>query len=341
MLRGSLGAGLLLGALALPLSSAGPLAGREKGEPKVALPTPKKARTFELTYSATVTGLKPGQAARVWLPVASDKPGQQQAKIVKKVLPAKGKVGREPVFGNHILFVEAQAGPDGKVPLELTYAVKRFEVKGAVDKLAALTVMDLARFLRADALVPITGKPLELIKGKKLPEDVEGKARLFYDVVNRHMKYSKKGTGWGRGDSVWACDSKYGNCSDFHSLFLSLARSQKVPAKFEIGFPLPAKRGAGQIGGYHCWAFFRVEGKGWVPVDISEANKDPGLADYYFGNLTPDRVTFSTGRDLDLVPRQAGKPLNFFVYPYVEVDGKPWPQEKITTKFSYRDVKKE
>ena len=71
------------------------------------------------------------------------------------------------------------------------------------------------------------------------------------------MKYSKEGKGWGRGDSDWACDSKFGNCTDFHSLFISLARSQKIPAKFEIGFPLPDKRGAGDIPGYHCWAKFR------------------------------------------------------------------------------------
>src|SRR5262249_18742763 len=152
-----------------------------------------------------------------------------------------------------------------------------------------------------------------LLKGKKLPEDPMDKARVLYDVVNKHMRYSKEGLGWGRGDAVWACDSKYGNCSDFHSLFISLARSEKIPAQFEIGFPLPPKRGAGEIPGYHCWAFFRPKGKGWVPVDISEANKDPKKTDYYFGNLSEDRVTFSTGRDVDLVPKQAGKPLNFFV----------------------------
>jgi hypothetical protein len=72
-------------------------------------------------------------------------------------------------------------------------------------------------------------------------------------------------------------------------------------------------------------------------VDISEANKHPEMRDYYFGNLTEDRVAFSTGRDLTLVPKQDGGPVNFFIYPYVEVDGKVWPQNKIQKKFSYRD----
>jgi transglutaminase-like putative cysteine protease len=165
------------------------------------------------------------------------------------------------------------------------------------------------------------------------------KARVLYDVVNNHLRYGKDKAGWGRGDSVWACDSKTGNCSDFHSLFISLARSQKLPARFEIGFGLPEKHGRGEIAGYHCWAFFRPPGKAWVPVDISEANKDPKKRDYYFGNLTPDRVTFSIGRDIDLVPRQAGKSINFLVYPYVETDGKEYPQAKIEKTFTYEDAK--
>ena len=74
-------------------------------------------------------------------------------------------------------------------------------------------------------------------------------------------------------------------------------------------------------------------------MDISEANKNPEMADYYFGNLTEDRVAFSTGRDLTLEPKQDAGPVNFLIYPYVEVDGKVYPQDKIERKFSFKDVK--
>jgi transglutaminase-like putative cysteine protease len=217
----------------------------------------------------------------------------------------------------------------------VTYRVTRREVKSDLNRKSE-TGEALAQYLTPNRKVPIDGMPLELIKDKKLPMDQFEAARVLYDVVNQHMRYSKQGTGWGQGDSVWACKSGYGNCTDFHSLFMSLALSQKIPSKFEIGFPLPEKRGSGEIPGYHCWAFFRPEGHGWVPVDISEANKNPRMRDYYFGNLTEDRVSFSSGRDLDLVPRQQGEPLNFFVYPYVEVDGKPY--DKIDKQFTFKDL---
>ncbi len=291
-----------------------------------------KARTFLFTYAATVTGLTPGEKARVWLPVPPTN-AEQDVKLEEDRLPAPAKVGREAQYGNEIAFFEAAADKDGKVAFARTYRVTRNEVRGGRDDSAADE-----RFLQPDRLVPLEGKPLDLIKDRQLPKDQEQAAKVLYDVVNKHMRYSKEGKGWGRGDAVWACDSKYGNCSDFHSLFISLARANKIPAKFEIGFPIPEKRGEGPIAGYHCWAKFRPAGKGWVPVDISEANKNPGRVDYYFGNLTEDRVTFSTGRDLTLVPKQDGEPVNFLVYPYVEVGGKPYPQEKIERTFRYKDA---
>ncbi len=309
------------------------------GEPPTtnARPQAAKTRTFLFTYAVTLTGLPADQTARVWLPVAQTNENQDVAIVDTKALPPGFEIGTEPAYANKILYAEVKGDKDGTANLAITYKVTRREVKGA----SPADVPDAARvqrYLEPDKLVPIEGKPLELIKGHPVSKDPMEAAKMFYDVVNKHMKYSKEGTGWGRGDAVWACDSKFGNCSDFHSLFISLARAAKIPAKFEMGFPLPAKHGAGEIGGYHCWAFFKPDGKGWVPVDISEANKDPKMTDYYFGNLTEDRVAFATGRDFDLVPKQTGEPRNFFIYPYVEVDGKEYAADKVKRKFTFKDV---
>ena len=54
------------------------------------------------------------------------------------------------------------------------------------------------------------------------------KIRAYYDFVLKYMRYSKHGEGWGQGDAAWACNSRYGTCTDFHSLFLGMARSQKL-----------------------------------------------------------------------------------------------------------------
>jgi transglutaminase-like putative cysteine protease len=322
--------------LLVALATVVPLSAADSGKPAAG-----QSRTFLFTYSATVTGLTPGAKARIWLPVPPSNE-DQEVKVEKQDLPGETKVETESEYGNKIWYVEGKAAADGTLPLSIVYRVTRREVKGE----SGSKDDSVKRFLKPDRLVPVAGKPIEQIvsklaglKDKELPKDQTAAAKMFYEAVNDHMKYSKEGTGWGRGDSVWACDSKYGNCTDFHSLFISLARANKIPAKFEIGFGLPEKRGSGEVGGYHCWAKFRPEGKNWIPVDISEANKNPAKRDYYFGNLTEDRVAFSTGRDITLTPKQDGEPLNFFVYPYVEVDGKPYPADKVQKKFRYEDVK--
>jgi hypothetical protein len=46
-------------------------------------------------------------------------------------------------------------------------------------------------------------------------------------------------------------------------------------------------------------------------------------------------MQFSMGRDLRLSPPQDGKPLNYFVYPYVEVDGREFPN--VSFAFSFAD----
>jgi transglutaminase-like putative cysteine protease len=293
-------------------------------------------RQFRLTYSVTITNLAAGQHAKVWLPVPPNN-GEQRVHVLAQQLPGPAQQGRELKYGNDVLHLDAIANAAGQVETTTVYEVKRSEVRGPVPTRLAddsLTAM----FLKPDARVPIDGKPLTLLAGTSLPTDQLRLSRTLYDLVNGHMRYSKEGTGWGLGDAVWACDSGYGNCSDFHSLFISLARSQKIPAKFEIGFPLPPERGRGEIAGYHCWAWFKPAGNGWIPVDISEANKNPQLRDYYFGNLTENRITFSVGRDLVLSPPQAGPPLNFFIAPYVEVADKPYPPTHVQLKVSYEDI---
>jgi hypothetical protein len=42
------------------------------------------------------------------------------------------------------------------------------------------------------------------------------------------------------------------------------------------------------------------------------------------------------GRDLKLNPPQQGEALNYFVYPYAEVDGKEYPH--IDMEFSFADA---
>jgi transglutaminase-like putative cysteine protease len=115
-----------------------------------------------------------------------------------------------------------------------------------------------------------------------------------------------------------------------------MMRSSNIPARFEIGFPLPESKTEAEIPGYHCWAEFYLQGTGWVPVDASEASKNPAKREYFFGAHDDNRVLFTYGRDIRLSPFQQGDPLNYFIYPYAELDGKPF--SGLQSRFSFRDL---
>jgi transglutaminase-like putative cysteine protease len=192
---------------------------------------------------------------------------------------------------------------------------------------------DPKRYLRPEKLVPVneTFKTLAETATAGKHGEME-RARALYDSVLARMRYDKSGTGWGKGDAVYACDAKTGNCSDFHSYFIALARSIGIPARFAIGATIPADKDEGSIEGYHCWAEFFADGR-WVPVDISEAWKNPKLADYYFGHNPANRFELTRGRDLIVDPPPATGPINFLVYPLLELDGKGVKPE---TTFTFR-----
>jgi hypothetical protein len=300
---------------------------------------PPKRRSFRLDYDVTLTELPKGSKVRVWVPLPRSSEHQLVGEVTsERRLPAEAKIGKDTVFGNRMLYFETSAPDSGKVPMHLAWEIDRMEVKGLeTEKAEPLPERERKKFLAADRRVPVNDpKPLALLEGTKLPKEPLEIGMALYEKVDEHVKYDKSKPGYGLGDVLWVCDSKFGNCTDFHSLFISLARSKELPAKFEIGFPIPTGKKEGEIGGYHCWAFFFVDGRGWVPVDISEADKDPSMRDYYFGHLTEDRVTFSLGRDLMLEPKQDGEPVNFLIYPYVEVNGKP--HEKMDKKFTFKDL---
>jgi transglutaminase-like putative cysteine protease len=295
-----------------------------------------KTRHFELDYSFTVRITDPGKPLDVWFPVAqSDQ--FQQVKILSKTSDLPLQETTEPEYGNKMFYAHTDKADRAEYHFSVKYDVVRLEHLAAVSIEKQASGKELARFLQPDKLVPITGKPAELAAERSKPgmSDLE-KGRAFYEYVFSTMKYDKSGTGWGHGDTLWACDSKRGNCTDFHSVFISMARSQKIPARFEMGLSLPEEQHSGQIAGYHCWAEFYTHERGWFPVDISEAWKHQEKKDYFFGAHDINRVQFTVGRDIELRPKQHGERVNYLIFPYVELEGQPWPN--VANAFSFIDV---
>lgn len=284
----------------------------------------KQTARYELEYRVDLeqwATVRPG-SVRVWLPTPAENDHQR---LLKEAIESSwGHRQTQDANGNRFVYLEPGGGESDAHEVVMHFVVERSPFAGVPkSKVQADTPLDPKRYLAAQTRVPLDGKVKEL--ADRAADGIETdarKIRAFYDYVTETMSYRKDGEGWGRGDAVWACDAKYGNCTDFHSVIMGMCRSQGIPARFVIGFPIPADKPETEVKGYHCWAEAYDREVGWLPMDASEAWKAKRFDDYY-GRLPSDRVGFTVGRDLVLEPRQAGEPLNFFIYPYVEVEGKP------------------
>ncbi|MEQ8217882.1 MAG: transglutaminase domain-containing protein [Arenibacter sp.] len=270
--------------------------------------------SFEFHYEVTLPKIE--ESARIWIPVAQSDRFQTVA-LLSIEAPVEHRILEEKQFGNSILYMELSPEQSGK-KIALVYDVVRQEKKPYEEDASP------TRYLNPSLLMPVGDRfkiLADSIIAQKSSEGSIMQARALYDYVIDNMRYIKAGK-YGTGDAVYACDALSGNCTEFHSLFISLARSAGIPSRFAVGAAIPSDRDDGGIDGYHCWAEFYAEGK-WWPVDISEANKYTALATYYFGRHPANRIEFSRGRDLKIEPGPLAGTINFLAYPVMEIGKNP------------------
>ena len=305
-----------------------------------------RSRTFLLTCRFVVPAQPAGtKVVDFWMPMPhSDK--SQEVRDLNYSTPTAVTIATD-AYGNQILHLRSDVDAPVNKPLTVTLTARvtrreHLNLRATDDHAPAETEAtdpNLKRWLAPDRLVPLDAKikaQAQEVVDKAHATTPLAKVRAIYEHVVSTVTYDKTSQGWGRGDIYYACDARRGNCTDFHAIVIGYCRALGIPARFSIGLPLPPERGKGEVKGYHCWAEFFTKETGWVPVDASEAAKNPDKRKYFFGAHDENRVEFTRGRDLTLVPKQAGPPLNYFVYPYAEADGKPI--EDVARTYTFEDV---
>ncbi len=231
------------------------------------------------------------------------------------------------LYGNKMLYINTYLDQP-RARLTVSFTVTRVEASSVP---ARLSDRERELYMSSYERVPLDDRFHAIADSIDSREPDFG--RGVYDYILGHMTYDKSGEGWGQGDANYACDVGKGNCTDYHSLFNVVVRSHELPARFHMGFPIPAGN-RGVIAGYHCWTEFYLDDE-WVPVDISEADKNPRREAYYYGRLDERRVDFTIGRDIPLPNGGPGEVVNYFIYPYVKSN------QRVTTDYTTRFTFKE
>ena len=286
------------------------------------------AMEFDVSYATEVSTLPSDcELLRVWMPLPPPSTSQG-IEGLQISCPVPYEIRTDSVYGNEFAFVETT--PDA-VPFVLKAKYRITRAQGRIEP-ATLSEAQRTKYMELTPRVKVSEDIRAFaanVAGNETSAMVVG--RRIYDAINEMLSYDNSIPGCGTGDTEWIFKHKNGKCDDYHSLFMAMMISRGIPVRWEQGFPLPypssdnviAGSLEGDCSGAHCWASFYDEDVGWVPVDVSEADKHPELAEFFFGKLTPNRFKISEGREIVFDPPQGGDPLNSLAFAYAEADGLP------------------
>ncbi|NUN47912.1 MAG: transglutaminase domain-containing protein [Candidatus Brocadiae bacterium] len=314
-----------------------------------------KSATFEARHEFRLMAPAGTKKARIWFTMPQEDPAQEVSGL--RVECAQKHEIVTDRSGNRLIHVVAE-NPGKEVVIVATFTVTRREQIAGPDAAKARPLSDAEKKDLAAELAPnahviiddgIRSLSKQIVGAETNPVIA---ARKIYDWVLANIEYWVKNPLTLKaspvGSTEYCLSTKTGNCTDFHSLWTSLARAAGIPTRMVYGsFFKKELDGKDADQSYHCWPEFYVSGIGWIPHDVAVAdifvgdfqlNKDnegkvrlttadgytagdPAKVEYYFGNLEERRVTWSRGRDLELTPKQDGGPVNALAKAYVELDG--------------------
>lgn len=284
-------------------------AARSEGRPYV-LPHHFRC-TMDVTASKAAT--PPGELIRAWLPIPRKLPFQDDFQLAGSSSPVVAMAPESSPIRS--VFLEQRAESDHPTKFEISYSYTArgvfFDLQPEAISHPDLSDPALAKFVAVAPHVVFTSEI------KKLARDLAGtntnpmlQAKAFYDWIGGNLQYSfAREYSTLTNISDYCLSHRYGDCGQQALLFITLCRSQGIPARWQTGwdtFP-----GFKDI---HDWTEIYLAPYGWVPVDpwagnyatryctaLTEAERRE-LHDFYFGGLDYYRMAANSDHNVELDP---------------------------------------
>jgi Transglutaminase-like superfamily len=296
-----------------------------------AAPTITAVRTWRIRQTVRLNEVPAGaREVKLWAALPADGPWQRV--LARRVLsaPTGWSLEAQPRTGGEMIF--ARSAADSQAPVEIVVETivrreaPRFDLAAKVS--GSIQPELFVDELRTDEPLMEVSDEVRLLADTACAgvRDPRRKVLLLLDAVaNAADHYSKDASKpkCGRGAAEDCMAAGGGCCSDLHALFIACARSQRIPARFQMGYRVkPEMAGKEYDPGYRCWAEVYLPGSGWVPTDLVVADgAAPEQRAQHYGALDANRVWLWQGRGFELSPAHSGGPIHTMLVGWAEIDG--------------------
>lgn len=301
-------------------------------------------KKVEILYSISINQRE--RKTSLWLPLPVDTDYQKLISLNQEGNYSESGIFKENIYNTPILYAEWKGVEIKSIKVKIDAQIRERVTEWSEVGEGENIPEDTKIFLMPTRHIPIDGIVKEyadrITEGKK---GAVGKARAIYDwiVENTYREPKVKACGLGDVNSILESGNFCGKCVDIGSLFVALVRASGIPAREVFGIRVDKSKMSQSLGkagdittAQHCKAELYVAGYGWVPVDPADVRKVvleenlpledakvKRVKEYLFGNWEDNWLAFNYARDFTLNPPQNKTPLNYFMYPYCEVDGDP------------------
>jgi transglutaminase-like putative cysteine protease len=261
--------------------------------------TYKDKRSYVLSYAVNikVEEASADNTLYLWVPRPVSSASQRRVEVLSRA--------PEPFVENHrgtTLYRLKNLEPGGDAGISLSYLVEVYAVetglKPQLIKKAAPAPVDNI-YLLPSPLIPSEDPRIQqqaaAISGRETNPYLRAEKIYRWIIAEKTLTAEPQ-----NGGVIEALDAEELDSYMAALLFCALARASGIPALPVAGVLIDKFPGTIR----HYWAEFRVEGFGWVPLDIALADGAappnfslrPDRESYYFGNLDNQRITFSRGQ---------------------------------------------
>jgi transglutaminase-like putative cysteine protease len=248
---------------------------------------------YRIDYTVTLKdGIVPsGEEVRCWLPFPREIKDRQENIKILSVYPEKYILSDNDKYMPRSLYLEDIASADKKLKFSVSYEYTCYAHYNKIDpeKVKAYntdspeykeyTSERKPHIVFTDELKKISS---EIVGGEKNPYL---QAKKIFAWINGYAPWaSAREYSTIRNIPMYCFENKHGDCGIQTLLFMTLARLNGIPTRWQSGWEPTSM---------HDWCQMYIEPYGWVPVDQSfglQKSDDENIKWFYLGNIDSRRL---------------------------------------------------